>query len=63
MEQDRLEKYYSLLESISEMTCRTEGFDRAEFVEQLREFAVLFRLSKGVTEFYQSRRNMASGRR
>ena len=61
MEQDRLNKYYNLLESISEMTCRTEGFDRAEFVEQLREFAVLFRLSKGVTEFYQSRRNMEEG--
>ena len=61
MEQDRLSKYYFLLEKISEMTCRTEGFDRAEFVEQLKEFAVLFRLSKGVTEFYSSPRNMEEG--
>ena len=61
MDQDRLNKYYTLLENIAEMTCRTEGFDRAEFVEQLKEFAVLFRLSKGVTEFYRSRRHMMEG--
>ncbi len=53
MEKERLDKYYEILEKIIDMTCcPPQEFDRDKFIELLREFAVFFRLSKGVSEFY-----------
>lgn len=51
MNEEKLEKYYRLMEKITDMTCSFE-FDRGKFISLLREFCELFRISKGVTEFY-----------
>lgn len=59
MDKDRLWKYYQLMEQITDMTCRLEDFDREEFVNLLSQFCELFRIAKGVTEFYTNRRNEA----
>ena len=57
MDQKREEKYYSLLEKITNLTCVYKGFNRDEFVDYLSEFCKMFRISKGVTEFYLSERD------
>ena len=62
MDQERLEKYYKLMEEITDMTCRYGNFDREKFVALLREFCEMFRLSKGVTEFYKSVRMEEEGK-
>ena len=51
MDQEKLEKYYILMEKITDMTCKLE-FNREEFIGLLSEFCEMFRISKGVTEFY-----------
>ena len=61
MEQEKLQKYYTIMERITFLTCAPEGFDRAEFVTLLGEFCELFRISKGVTEFYQTPRLEEAG--
>ena len=61
MEQEKLQKYYTIMERITFLTCTPEGFDRAEFVTLLGEFCELFRISKGVTEFYQTPRLEEAG--
>ncbi len=54
MDQLRLEQYHILFERMIRCTSDPQHFDREEFVQVLREFGILFRLSKGITEFYRS---------
>ena len=61
MDQEKLKKYYTIMERITFLTCAPDGFDRAEFVTLLGEFCELFRISKGVTEFYQTPRLEEAG--
>ena len=62
MEKEKEKRYYELLEKITDMTCKPKSFDRPDFIALLTEFAILFRLSKGVTEFYQSVRMEEEGK-
>ena len=61
MDTEKRLKYYEILERITDMTCQTENFDREAFVDCLNEFCDLFKISKGVTEFYQNVRFESQG--
>ena len=61
MDKDRLDKYYDVMERLTDMTCRPENFDRQAFVDCLNEFCDLFRIAKGVTEFYKNVRYESMG--
>ena len=61
MDDIKREKYYDLLEKISDYTCRVKTFDREKFVGLLSEFCELFHLAKGVTEFYTNPRHEQEG--
>ena len=54
MDETEREQYYILLEKMLEHMTAPDYFDRKGFVEVLKEISIMFRLSKGVTEFYES---------
>ena len=62
MDDIKREKYYELLEKISDYTSRANNFDREKFIELLPEFCIMFRLAKGVTEFYTNPRLEQEGK-
>ncbi len=59
MRDEQLIKYYEILESLTDQSARADDFDRELYVGKLVEFCQLFRLAKGVTEFYMSARHEA----
>ncbi|MCR5789166.1 MAG: bifunctional diguanylate cyclase/phosphodiesterase [Lachnospiraceae bacterium] len=61
MDQSARNQYQILFERMLRCMADFEHFDREEFVRVLRELAALFRLSKGVTEFYQTVRAEKDG--
>ena len=61
MDTEKRQKYYEILERITDMTCQPENFDREAFVDCLNEFCDLFKISKGVTEFYTNVRFESQG--
>ena len=54
MDKKREETYYRLLEKMTDTMTDPENFKRENFVGVLSEIAKLFRISKGVTEFYKT---------
>ena len=54
MDQDRLEQYYTLFEQMISIMTDPEHFVREDLVEVLGKICTLFRLAKGMTEFYMS---------
>ncbi len=61
MDKSRMEQYHSLFERMIRCMTDRENFDRNEFVQILKDLSILFRLSKGVTEFYRSESAEKSG--
>ena len=61
MDQSRIDQYHTLFEQMVRCMTDTEHFDRVDFVQVLRDLSVLFRLSKGVTEYYRSERAEKAG--
>ncbi len=62
MENDRLIRYYELLEQLLTTMNDTDDFTLDKLNVSLAELCKLFRVSKGVTEFYKSTSNEKSGR-
>ncbi|MBP5363157.1 MAG: EAL domain-containing protein [Ruminococcus sp.] len=62
MDSEKLTKYYELLEKLIITTNDTENFSVEKINEPLAELCKLFRISKGVTEFYKSAAHEKSGR-
>ena len=48
------ERFYQLFQDMIDQMTDPESFSRPRFIETISKIAELFRLSKGVTEFYQS---------
>ncbi len=61
MDQERISQYYRLFERMVRCMADTENFDRQEFVQILKDLSIFFRLSKGITEFYQTERAEKAG--
>lgn len=61
MDKNKTETYYILFEKMISSMTNYEGFERSEFVGILDEICELFRISKGVTEFYTSLSNEKAG--
>lgn len=55
MEKSKEERYYKLLEQMVNISCRIKGYTKEDFLVPLTEFCELFRIAKGVTEFYENR--------
>ena len=62
MENDRLIRYYELLEQLLTTMNDTDDFTLDKLNVSLAELCKLFRVSKGVTEFYKSTSNEKSRR-
>ena len=61
MDQSNITKYHILFERMVRCTTDSEHFDREQFVRVLKDMSVLFRLSKGVTEYYRTERAEKDG--
>ena len=62
MDKEKEQKYYQLLERMTDQANQTADFNREKFVATLVEFCELFHLAKGVTEFYVNPRMEAEGK-
>lgn len=62
METDKQIRYYELLEQLIAVTRDTDNFSIERINEPLAGLCRLFRVSKGVTEFYKSANHEKSGR-
>ena len=54
MDREREARYFELFEKMINLTTDPANFNREHFVGVLTDIGVLFRLSKGVTEFYKT---------
>ena len=61
MDQSNITKYHILFERMVRCMTDSEHFDREQFVRVLKDMSVLFRLSKGVTEYYRTERAEKDG--
>ncbi len=61
MNQSNIAKYHILFERMVRCMADNEHFDRDEFIRILQDISVLFRLSKGVTEYYRTERAEKDG--
>ncbi len=61
MSPEQLEQYYILLDRFADQTTRPDFFDRSALVNTLTDICHLFRISKGVTEFYLTKNDEAAG--
>ena len=52
MDWEKQQKYYEIMEKITDTTCNPDHFSRDEFIASLNEFCDLFRIAKGETAFY-----------
>ena len=61
MDQERLKRYYELFIELADRMNRTDSYDREVLHGILRQFAELFHLTKGVTEFYIDQNHEQNG--
>ena len=61
MDQSDIREFHILFERMLRCMTDSEHFDREKFVQALKELAALFRLSKGVTEFFRTERAEKDG--
>ncbi len=59
MDQAKYTKFLGIFEKLVDCSCKTDEFDREEFVGYLSEICELFKIAKGVTEFYVDQRHEA----
>lgn len=62
MDKEKLISYYEHMEKLIETMTKTDGFRIADINGALSGLCKLFRISKGVTEFYSSLRHEKSGK-